>query len=372
MNDGLPLYRLEGGPGDAGVAHGRALGEMLSRGFFERYIGLLGEVIGFEREDLGMQAARWLSGLPEQFQEEIAGMGVGSGLGTQGVAEFLFADIARATPTADRVGERVERGIVEGVGDGPMCSAFIGRMECGSVWIGRNCDWLVPTLTRGTAAVMHATPHKIPVLAVGIRGDIDIDTGLNAEGLWLHLHTLYASDDPPRDRTCISWLFWAREALESCATLDELERFVESTGRDRGVLAIAGDGKSGEAAIFECTRAGHLRHGMDPNVIACVTNHSPGRSEVERLGSVYRSGGSLARQRAMRWVISEGRVRRGPDDVMALLGAEEVEMRSARWLRTIYSAVVRLDDSALWFASGSEDGTPAASGGRWQRVPTVW
>ena len=53
---------------------------------------------------------------------------------------------------------------------------------------------------RGCAAVVHETPHRIPVMAVGIRGDIDIDTGLNAEGQRLHLHTLHAKDDPPAAR----------------------------------------------------------------------------------------------------------------------------------------------------------------------------
>ena len=57
-------------------------------------------------------------------------------------------------------------------------------------------------------------------IGVGIRGDIDIDTGMNAEGLWLHLHTLHARDPLPDDRPVISWLFWAREALETCSTIE--------------------------------------------------------------------------------------------------------------------------------------------------------
>lgn len=74
----------------------------------------------------------------------------------------------------------------------------------------------------------------------------------------------------------------------------------------------------------------------------------------------------------MRRAVHEGRVRQGPEDLMGLLGSEEVEMRQAKWLRTIYSAVVRLKDGALWFASGGEDGTPAASAGRWRRVRAEW
>ena len=366
----LPVYHVPGNPGDAGFVHGRALKPMLQPAFVEAYLTRLAAVIRFERSDLGQQAAAWLDRLPVQYQEEIAGMGGGAGVPTLAVAEFLFADIARSSgPAGDSSGGEYPELTISG---GPMCSTVVTGLEDGAVWLGRNCDWLVATLMRGTAAVVHATPHRIPVLAVGIRGDIDVDTGINAERLWLHLHTLHAVDDPPHDRTSISWLFWAREALETCSSLDELERFIESTGRDRGVFAIAADGKTGDAAIFECSRAGHVRHDVDPSSPACVTNHTLSREVDEPRGRRGRPGGTIGRYHALRTRTAERPPRNGPADVIDLLAAPDVEMRTPRSLRTIYSAVVSPAMDRLWFAAGGADGTPAASGGSWARLRLPW
>ncbi|MEO1512134.1 MAG: hypothetical protein AAFU70_08680, partial [Planctomycetota bacterium] len=262
----LPFYRVPGPAGESGLAHGRALPELFETAFHEAYIAAMMATNRVERSDMTLQASRWLEGLPANFQEEIDGMAVGAGVPVTQAAEFLYADIARATRSAavdasvvasspivdDELAAGAPGGPADGPGAGPMCSAVMARPSGGAnPWVARNCDWLYATLMRGTAAVVHETPNRIPTLAVGIRGDIDIDTGINAERLWLHLHTLLAVDDPPRDRTIISWLFWAREALELCASLDDLERFIERTGRDRGVIAVAVDGKTGEGAVFE-------------------------------------------------------------------------------------------------------------------------
>ncbi len=352
---------VPGGPEESGYAHGVALRDLLSAEFIEAYVARLRDAIGFDLPDLATQSARWLAGLPEQYQREIDGMGAGSGIGTDGAARFLYADIARSTPGAPSTGARIAPG------DGG-CSALVTHLDDG-LWIARNCDWLTPTLMRGTSAVVHATPNRIPVLAVGIRGDIDVDTGLNAEGLWLHLHTLHASDDPPADRTIISWLFWAREALETCSTIDEVDTFVASTGRDRGVFAIVGEGQTGRGAVFECSRAGHVRHDIDPHARAlCVTNHALAKSYGRRVAGVNPSG-TISRQQSLRASVSRHAPETGPRDLIGHLGADGVEMRTPRWLRTIYSAVVRPADGSLWFASGRPDGTPAASTGAWDRVP---
>jgi hypothetical protein len=366
----LRLHHVPGAPDVSGFEHGRQIGDLLSPAFRAAYVSRLAEVIRFTPDDLRVQAVRWLESLPSRYQEEIAGMGAGAGIGTTPVAEFLYADIARATEGTSAPTPRGERLDAPLVADGPMCSALLARLDDRSMWIGRNCDWLVPTLMRGTAAVVHEIPHRIPVMAVGIRGDIDVDTGINAERLWLHLHTLQARDDPPADRTCISWLFWAREALETCASLDELDAFVASTGRDRGVFAIAGDGKTNEAAIFECSRAGHVRHDVDPASVACVTNHALERDPDGRRGG--RVGGTIGRLHALQTNARARPPRRGPGDLIEHLAATDVEMHSPRWLRTIYSAAVRLRDAQLWFAAGGVDGTPAASGGRWIALRPPW
>jgi len=360
------VYILKGAPGEMGRAHGAAVRELLEPAFAERYLATLGGVLGFTREDVAAQAASWLERLPAHFQEEITGMASGAGVRTLAAAEFLYADIARATATSDAIA-----GEAAAAPPGPMCSSTIARLADGDTWIARNCDWLTPTLTRGTACVVHEAPGRIPVAAVGIRGDIDVDTGMNVERLWLHLHTLRSVGDPPRDRTCISWLFWAREALETCASLDELERFIERTGRDRGVLAIAGDGKTGEAAIFECGPASHTRHDADPGRPVCATNHPPTKTYPRRAPDPAASG-TINRLHALERAIENDPPRRGPGDLIRGLAADGVEMRTPKWLRTIYSAVASPREGAIWFAAGRPDGTPAASRGRWSRVDLRW
>lgn len=371
----LPVDHIPGPAGDAGLAHGRILRDL---GFFEdafldAYLGRFVLTNRVTRADLPLQAARWLEGLPPHFHEEIEGMARGARVPTQTAATFLYADIARASAAESRAFDAVRDAEPEpGLHDlpGPLCSAMLARLD-GASWVARNCDWLYATLMRGTSAVVHETPGRIPTLAVGIRGDIDIDTGMNAERLWLHLHTLLALDDPPRDRTTISWLFWAREALETCATLDELEGFIRATGRDRGVIAVALDGKTGAGALFECTKADHTRHDFDPGAPSppmVATNHPQAKAIDASREAKARPGSTVGRYCALRRIAREHPPEHGPDDLIDVLADTEVEMTEPEHLRTIYSAVARPDTGEVWFAQGGTDGRPAASTGRWERV----
>ncbi|MEM7622857.1 MAG: C45 family autoproteolytic acyltransferase/hydrolase, partial [Planctomycetota bacterium] len=360
-----------GPPGESGFVHGRLIADLLSPAFVEAYLRRLAPINRFTLDDVRVQASRWLDGLPVNFQEEIDGMARGSGRPLAEVAAFLYADIARATrDVAVNHAYDAVRDPELGNARGPMCSAVVSNANrCR--WASRNCDWLTATLMRGTSCVVHAVPNRIPVMAVGIRGDIDIDTGMNAEGLWLHLHTLLAKDDPPRDRTCISWLFWAREALERCATLDELEAFIHATGRDRGVIAIAVEGKTGDAAVFECTKADARRvdAGTEP---LFATNHTLAKVIDEAREAKSRPGSTVGRFCALRSLLREHAPEHGPDDFIDLLAAEGVEMRTPEHLRTIYSAVANPKHNEVWFAAGKADGPPAASRGRWERVLWKW
>jgi len=343
-----------------GYAHGRALRDMLATTFREAYLDRLSGVTRTERKDLARQAASWLEALPVRFQEEIAGMGTGAGVTALAAAEFLYADIAG--PTASLVADPNAPAPLAG----PLCSAVSVAHDAGA-WVGRNCDWLYATLTRGVGGVVHRDPNRIPILAVGIRGDIDVDTGVNAERLWLHLHTLAALDDPPRHMPRTSWLFWARDALEQCATIDELEEFIATTARDRGVILVACDGKTDEAAVFECTRGDYRRHDQDgPTLIA--TNHPLAKQIDEDRERRSRAESTVSRYCALRRRLDERAPQVLPDDLTKLLGAPDVEMRKAKHLRTIYSAVCRPGARELWFAAGDASGAPAASAGRWRRV----
>ncbi|MEM7227186.1 MAG: C45 family autoproteolytic acyltransferase/hydrolase [Planctomycetota bacterium] len=364
MTQSLPILRLQGSSEDAGYQHGMALRSYLATPFRNAYLDRLGPITRTRRDDLERQAERWLRRLPDHIQREIDGMATGAGVTTSAVTTFLYADIARSTPTEEPT-TTIHEQIV-----GPMCSAACVR-ERRSPWIARNCDWISATLMRGVCGVMHAIPNRIPILAVGIRGDIDVDTGLNAEGLWLHLHTMPAMDDPPRDRTMISWLFWAREALETCANLDDLDRFIETTTRDRGVLVIAAHGPTETAAIFECQRGTHRRFDQTDAAMA-VTNHPIDKPIDDDRAQRARAGSTVSRFCGLRSKLRQSPPSTFPDDLCKLLAAPDIEMRHAKYLRTIYSAVVQPRTQELWFAAGDEHGRPAASTGQWRRVPVDW
>jgi len=381
---------LHGSPAEAGYEHGKRLPDLLDPTFREPYIRRLCDILRVEREDMSAQAARWLSKLPSHYQIEIDAMARGAGVTLEDACEFLYADIARPTSTVagtDTVTGAGRPGEFEAIGEvsdgsscatgagGPMCSgALVDRG--GVAWIARNCDWLSATLTRGTACVIHRTPGRIPVLALGIRGDIDIDTGMNAEGLWVHIHTLYAPGEPRGDRTCISWLFWAREALETCASLDDLERFIGATERDRGVIVLAVEGRTGARAIFECSRSDALRIDANGAAPLLATNHHQRKhpasdEEVRREDSGLpprRGSSTIARYCGLRDEVAHREGGPYPDALIESLASERVEMRTPVHLRTIYSVVCRPSDSAIWFASGGADGKPAASRGTWERV----
>lgn len=348
----LPRIELPGPPGDAGMVHARWLDDLLGTEFIRSYLDRLQPAVGFDPDTIVPRALSWLAGLPEHVREEVDGMARGSGRTLGELAAFLFADIAG--------------------GGGPMCSSVVAPLASRSTWIARNCDWLTPTLVRGTAAVCHATPHRIPIMAVGIRGDIDVDTGINAEGLWLHLHTLHATDAVPEGQRPMSWLFWAREALETSATLDDLERFVDRTPRDRGVFAIACDGKSGESAVFECGRASYVRHDGDGETARCVTNHTLLKTYPVRSTGQANESGTIARLHALERRLNESPPSSAPVDFCAVLGSSGVEMRTPKWIRTIYSAVAEPASGRIWFADGLPDGTPAASRGAWRRADPPW
>lgn len=373
----LELFHLPGPPADAGFAHGRALAHFFQSTFFDAYIASLCAINRVEHDDMFKQADRWLARLPEHFQIEIDAMASGARTRTPRVAAFLYADIARPTdavatrdPAHQNPAASPEDPANHTLLGGPMCSAVALELN-GRPWVARNCDWLTATLVRGTAAVVHEVPGRIPVMALGIKGDIDIDTGVNAERLWLHLHTLYSPEEPRGDRTQISWLFWAREALETCATLDELDRFIASTDRDRGVIVVAADAKSNERALFECARSGHRR--IDAGDLPLIaTNHPQHKHPTPERAAKSRPGATLARYCAVRDLIAETPPEHGPDDLIDLLADPGVEMRTPTHLRTIYSAVADPARGDIWFAAGSADGSPAASTGGWLKAPWLW
>lgn len=379
--DRFDVVRLPSGVEDAGYAYGRACAHLLAPAALLPYMMDLGTLNRTDLVTMALNADRWAQRLPAHYQAQIDAMAAGAGVAPGAVRAFLYADIAAP---ADQSGGAVRGDIAR---DGPMCSGLVidepATPSTRGTWVGRNCDWYEATLRRGTAAVFHRVPHRIPCVAVGLMGDIDADTGMNAEGLWLHMHTLLARDEPRAGVSCISWLFWMREALETCATLADVERFIASTDRDRGVLLFAVQGTSGERAIFECSRSGYTR--VDPwdvlgRRVLIATNH-PAAKHPRRGGENHAESapprahvrnGTVSRYCRLVSIIEHAHPEHLPHDLAEVLADPHVEMREASGsasLRTIYSAVAEPGRREIHFASGA---CPAASRGTWRRIDTGW
>lgn len=333
------------------------LGPVLSEPARVGYVLAACRQTGVSRERTRDQASGWLESLPGPVREEVDGMALGGSracgerIGPLDVAEWLYADIAG--------------------GGGAACSAITVETDR-RAWVARNCDWFECQLLRGHASVVHEPPRgsgRIPILALGIAGDIDVDTGLNAAGLWLHVHTMHATDAPSPGKPRLSWLFWAREALETCATIDEVEAMLGRTDRDRGMILVAVEGATQRRAVFECARSTHERHDSGLS-FQCATNH-PARkqpNDPQRLAR-SRAGGTIRRRAAVEAIAAGTHEWHPPGDFFALLADPRVEMRDATHLRTIYSTVCCPASGELWFCTGE---APAASRGAWSRVEIPW
>ena len=371
---------------DAGFAYGRACAHLLAHDRWTIYTNAMMRVQRTDATHLAACAERWAASLPVHFQMQIEAMARGAGVDGPRVRQFLYADIASPLPAGGAGSASHGASLISATG--PLCSSVIAAQprEPKRPWVARNCDWLLGTLCRGTAVVRHRVPGRIPCAALGLLGDIDADTGMNAERLWLHMHTMHATDEPRAGASVISWLFWMREALETCATIDDLERFVHATNRDRGVMLLAADGKTGDTAVFECTRTGAVRLGPEhlrcgPAIVA--TNHPrdkhPSREQQqERARAMARAGngrslGTISRRCRLLELVEHAPPEHLPDDLVEILSDDGVEMRhdnaASEQLRTIYSAVADPSRDRVYFASGA---CPAASQGTWREVRMRW
>ena len=360
------VVRLSGAPGDQGLQRGETLGPVLSETPRRAYLDATSLLTGVSPGSVRRGAGAWLESLPTHVQEEVDAMAraASRAAGFSGppvspfdVAEWLYADIASG-----------------GGAGGAACSAITVEIDR-AAWVARNCDWLPSQLLRGHSVVIHDHPRgssRIPILAMGIAGDIDVDTGMNAAGLWLHVHTMHASDSPSHAKPRRSWLFWAREALETCETLDDLDAMLSRVDRDRGTILVAVDAKTNERAVFECPRASHERHDAGPS-FQCATNHPASKHPLdpERLAR-SRPGGTIRRRDALERLALANHVWAPPDDLAAILAHPSVEMRDAKHLRTIYSAICRPASRDLWFCPGSPSAQSSVPQGRWTRIPNPW
>ena len=333
------ITHLCGTPWEMGYAMGRKLGRRLEANI-RRYLELRpqpAEALDLERLRAG--ALPWLRSLPVRFQQEMEGMAQGAGLPIQRLAEWQYLDPFLY----------------------PGCSGFVVEID-GRAWVGRNNDMYAPEMW-GYMTVREPA-GRIPTMSFGMEGDVFAPTGMNREKLWLHCHALEVNETPRQGRAHLPSYVLLTDALETCASLGEVEARLGEIDRDDGMLLFAVDGKSGEYAVYECGCSAYTRHEPVEGVII-GTNHSLSEQESEgdnshsrycrieaRLGELLKRAGSIQL----------------PQDLIAILGDGEVE-RLQPDLATVYSNVACPASGDAWYTFG---GYPAASRGNWGKVENPW
>lgn len=337
-NDPLRILRFQGTHRAIGAAYGRALGADLAK-TVDAYLGELDQrgVLDIHRMHDG--ALDWVQRLPPFYREEIEGIAEGSGIRLEEIAAFYYAELCR-------------------VG----CSSVVQVID-DHVWVARNND-ADPFDGLWGHAVIRDVVGGIPTLGVGLKGDVFIVTGVNRDCLWMH-HNYLEAYEPPADEPdgLPSWTF-VRAALESCSSVDEVEEMLSGWIRLDGMNLTVVDGKTEEAAVFECSRSSYRRRTL-VGASLVATNHYVAREDVDQ--SRLFLGTSVARFNRLTECAARS-PRFTPDDLIAMLADPDVEQnREGR--ATVYSMVACPADGRMWW---SYDATPAASRGSWSVLPWPW
>jgi len=281
----------------------------------------------------------WFGTLPARYREELSGMAEGAQLPVARLAEWFYVELC----------------------DGLGCSSAVGWIA-GRAWVARNndADWIPEEPDLWGHAVVRAIDGCIPTLVFGQEGEMFAPSGVNAERLWLHDDWLPDADDPADEALPPCWI-WAREALETCASVADVERLLAALPRHGGMNLFVVDGKTEEGALFECSGRRSARRGpVDGRLIA--TNHA-----CELPDAPSGNADSVGRFRRFEQLLAGHQSSRPPDDLVRVL-ADDVEVLDAD-VGTVYATVACPSTGELWYTAG---GFPAASAGTWQRIAWPW
>jgi Acyl-coenzyme A:6-aminopenicillanic acid acyl-transferase len=331
---------LKGTAKEIGVFMGQALREKLAQNIelYIRKCPLSPEAL--DSDNLRTGAIPWLNSLPERFQDELKGMAEGANVSLQTIAEWNY----------------VEQCIQE------ECSGFICLMN-GHAWLGRNNDTYVPELWG--YMTIREVENRLPTISFSMEGDVFSPTGINRERLWLHYNYLPVCDSPRMDKPHFPGYVLLTEALETCSTINEVERLLNQYDRDGGMMLFALDGKTDEFVIFECTCREYFKR--IPNgewlvgtnhYCTCQTNFTTGTSETR-----YRRVEELVKA----LYLSKDKVNL-PMDLIAILADADVEVNGENF-GTVYANIACPSAKQVWYTFG---GYPAASKGNWQLVVWPW
>lgn len=342
--DTIPrIIRIEADdPYSAGVRLGESLGHSFGA-YLEDYLATRTLAAKNCVKLSETHAVAWISSLPEHIYNRFRGLSEGSGIPFKRIAHWGYQEMV----------------LSQG------CSSTICRSK-GKVWIGHNNDTFVPELW-GYITILEIK-GRIPTMYFGLAGDIWATAGINKAKLWLHIDHLNTTDKPDSRKAVLPTYGFIVEALETCETIDDVQGLLNKIDRTEGMILIAADGKTDEAALFECS-CSRWRLSKVKTDWAVRTNHAMIGRESKKKGKQPRDTWNRYNRLAQ---LLENSYNTGrsptPSDLKAYLADDEVERRDNEFA-TAYSVVVCPAISRTEFTLG---GQPAASCGNWSHIAWPW
>jgi hypothetical protein len=342
--DPLNPSRYRGSPSEIGRAQGIHLRPVLAARY-EEYLRRFTATGLLDIERVRRDALAWHDALPARYREETAAIAEGAGVSLETMAECQFASYA---VTGDPV---------------RACTTIVTSIE-GRTWIAHNNDWFDCGSRAWAAAVVREIPGRRSTLIFGLEGDVCGVVGVNEDRLWIQLNGFPAHDAPRTGLPFMPSPFLAREALETCGSLDDLERLLRGCDRTDGMAFYAVDGKTEEFAVFECTRTVVVRRDSTAgSVLASCTRDLELR--VLRDGRRAIIGTNLHRRMdRLRRLWAHVELTAMPADLIAMLADSQIE-DVGEDSGTLYSNVACPSLGLGWFAAGE---VPAPSRSEWRSI----
>jgi len=154
------------------------------------------------------------------------------------------------------------------------CTAFAASGPAtvdGHLLIGRNFDFEVfPLFDSEKVVHLYAREEAIPVLSVSWMAMAGVVTGMNAEGIWISIN---AASSEGKNRKGPPVSLWVRSILEEATSLDDVERLLTEKAPMVTDIYFVGDGKTGEAAVFERGQTRIARRDMSDEGRLVASNH---------------------------------------------------------------------------------------------------
>ena len=334
------VITVKGSPREIGWSYGLQVRDCFAdqaRTFLEDGLARHG-LLDLDR--LRAAALRLIDLLPAHYVEEMQGFADAVGLPIVRVAEWHAEYEAR-------------RG----------CSTVVAFVD-GEPWVAHNTDYADFGMHRWGCTVVIEADGRTPIMHCSSRGDLFAYQGINRDRLCIITNWLPAPDSPTDASPWFPWLFLVREALETCRTIADVDDLLAAHDRDSGIALTVIDGKTSEAAIFECTCRTHQRLPMDDGHLLVTNHYSSGRSSAES-NSHYEN--STLRLRRLRELVHL-RDTRTLAGFTAILSDPGIE-RKGEWSGTIQSLVACPGRRETWVSQGAY---PAASRGTFREAPWPW